>query len=233
GAAVLVTTIRALKMHGGVAKDALAGENVQAVRDGLTNLKGHVENVSQFGVPVVVAVNRFTSDSDAEVRTVLDACAEWGVSAVEADPWGGGGGGCLELADAVWDELEAGEAEFTPLYRDDAPLAEKMETVARKVYGADGVDFGPGVLAELGRLEDLGMGRFPVCMAKTQYSFSDDPSLMGRPKDFRVTVGNVWPSAGAGFVVAQTGSIMIMPGLAARPAAEGMDLVDGEIVGLS
>jgi formate--tetrahydrofolate ligase len=232
-AAVIVTTIRALKMHGGVGKDALADENVEAVRAGTANLGGHVDNVSQFGVPPVVAVNRFVSDTEAEVQVVLDACAEWGVRAVEADPWGGGGRGCLDLADAVWEILEEGEASFEPLYPDAMPLAEKIETVAEKVYGADGVDFGSGVKAELGRLEELGLGELPVCIAKTQYSFSDDASLLGRPEGFRIQVKDVWPSAGAGFVVAQTGNILIMPGLSARPAAEGMDIVDGDIVGLS
>jgi len=231
--AVVVTTIRALKMNGGLAKDELTTEDVDALRRGLPNLKGHVDNVAQFGVPPVVAVNRFTSDSDAEVSTVMDACREWGVKVVEADPWGGGGEGCLDLADAVWEVLEEGEADFSPLYPDDLSLAEKMETVATRVYGAAGVEFEPAARKELDRLEEIGLGSLPVCMAKTQYSFSHDASKRGRPTGFTVTVRDVWPSAGAGFVVAQTGSILIMPGLAARPAAVGMDIVDGRVEGLS
>jgi formate--tetrahydrofolate ligase len=232
GAAVVVATVRALKMNGGVAKDALGREDVEAVRRGFVNLEAHVANVRKFGVPPVVALNRFTSDSDAEVQVVLDGCRALGAVAVEADPWGGGGEGCLELADAVWDVLEGGEADYRPLYATDLPIAEKIETVAKEIYGAEGVDIQPPAAKQIARLEEIGLGDVPVCIAKTQYSFSDNPALLGRPTGFRITVREVAPSAGAGFVVAKTGDIMTMPGLAARPAAANMGVVDGQGVGL-
>ena len=232
-AAVIVATIRALKMHGGVAKDALATEDVPALERGMENLFGHVENVGRFGVPAIVAINRFATDSPAEVQTLLDGCAARGIKAVEANPHGGGGEGCLDLADAVWDTAQSGEANFQPLYGDDLPLTEKIETVATSIYGADGVDFLPGVEAELATLESYGLDKAPVCIAKTQYSFSDDPTRLGRPSGFRVTVRGVTPSAGAGFVVVKTGDIMTMPGLAAKPAALAMSInEDGVISGL-
>jgi formate--tetrahydrofolate ligase len=232
GAAVVVATVRALKMNGGVAKDALGPEDVDAVRRGFANLRAHVENVRKFGVPPVVALNRFTSDSDAEVAVVLDGCRELGVTAVEADPWGGGGAGCLELADAVWDVLESGEADYRPLYDVEAPLVDKIETVAREIYGADGVDLSPTAAKQVHQLESIGLRDVPVCIAKTQYSFSDDAKLLGRPTGFRITVREVTPSAGAGFVVVKTGDIMTMPGLAARPAAANMGVVGGKVTGL-
>ena len=233
-AAVVVATIRALKMHGGVARDDLTTENVDALKAGAVNLRAHVGNVRKFGVPPVVAVNRFASDTDAEVEALLEACASWGVAAVEADPHGQTGTGCLELADLVSEVVESGEADYRPLYPDDMGLREKIGVVAAEIYGADGVDF----LAEAGRaidrLEALGMRDVPVCIAKTQYSFSDNPALLARPTGFKITVRDVTPSAGAGFVVAKTGNIMTMPGLAARPAAVGMKISeDGEIVGLA
>ena len=232
--AVVVATVRALKMHGGVPKTDLTTENVDAVKRGVVNLLGHVENVRKFGVPALVALNRFTSDTDAEVQVVLDACKEIGVTAVEADPWGGGGEGCLDLADAVWDAVQADEADFQPLYPNDLGLAEKIETVAKEIYGAEGVDFAPAAAKEITKLEEVGLRTSPVCIAKTQYSFSDDPTKLGRPRGFRIGVREVTASAGAGFVVAKTGSIMTMPGLAATPAAEGMSLSDeGEIRGLA
>lgn len=232
GAAVIVATVRALKMNGGVAKSDLAAENVEAVRTGFANLAGHIENVAKFGVPAVVAINRFATDTDAEVQVLIDGCAQMGTRAVVADPWGGGGEGCLDLADAVWDVLEAGEADFHPLYPDEMGLAEKIETVATEIYGAAGVDFDPKAAATLEMLEGAGLREAPVCIAKTQYSFSDDASLLGRPRGFRINVREVTPSAGAGFVVAKTGSIMTMPGLGAEPSAMGVDLVDGAVTGL-
>jgi formate--tetrahydrofolate ligase len=233
-AVVVVATIRALKMHGGVAKDALASENVAALRAGSVNLKAHVENVRKFGVPTIVAVNRFASDSDAEVAALLEACAEWGVAAVEADPHSTTGTGCLDLADAVSDLLDSGEADFRPLYESDLGLREKIETIATEIYGADGVDFVGQADSAIDRLESIGLRDVPVCIAKTQYSFSDNPALLGRPSGFRISVRDVTPSAGAGFVVAKTGEIMTMPGLAARPAAAGMSITEGgEIVGLA
>ena len=232
GAAVVVATVRALKMHGGVSRSELDTEDVEAVRRGIVNLQGHVDNVRKFGVPPVVALNRFTSDTDAEVAAVLETCAAWGVRAVEADPWGGGGSGCLDLADAVWEVLEEGKADYRPLYPDEMGLVEKIETVAREIYGADGVDVDPRAAKEIDALEKAGLRTAPVCIAKTQYSFSDDPSLLGRPSGFRITVREVVPSAGAGFVVVKTGDVMTMPGLGAEPAAMRMSVEDGKAVGL-
>ena len=232
-AAVVVATVRALKMHGGVPRSELQTEDVDALRDGMENLRGHVLSVQKHGVPVVVAVNRFTADTDAEVATVLEAARSWGVEAVEADPWGQGGPGCLELADAVVELAESGEADFEPLYGLEGGLAEKIETIAREVYGADGVDFESSARDQIEQLESVGLREVPICMAKTQYSFSDDPTKLGRPTGFRITVREVTPSAGAGFVVAKTGAVMTMPGLAATPAAEGMRVdADGSIHGL-
>ena len=233
-AVVVVATIRALKMHGGVAKDALQSENVKALRTGAVNLQAHVANVRKFGVPPVVAINRFASDSDAEVAALRAMCEEWGVPVVEADPHGQTGTGCLELADAVTAIVEAGEADYRPLYPNDMGLREKIGVIASEIYGADGVDFLGEASTAIDRLESIGMRDVPVCVAKTQYSFSDNPTLLGRPSGFKVTVREVTPSAGAGFVVAKTLNIMTMPGLAARPAAAGMSIKDnGEIVGLA
>ena len=230
-AVAIVATIRALKMNGGASKDSLATEDLDALERGMENLYGHVENVAKFGVPAVVALNRFASDTPAEVAAVLDGCSARGIHAVEADPHGGGGAGCVDLADAVWDIANSGEAAFRPLYPDGMPLKEKIETVATEIYGASGVDFQRGVTAELERLESFGLANAPVCIAKTQYSFSDDPALLGRPRGFRITVREVTPSAGAGFVVVKTGSIMTMPGLAAKPAALGMTIDDDGVIG--
>jgi formate--tetrahydrofolate ligase len=231
--AVVVATVRALKMHGGVAKSDLGKENVDALKRGLENLQGHVENIRKHGVPPVVALNRFSADTDAEVRAVLEAAGIWGVPAVEADPWGAGGEGCLELADAVVAIADEGKADFKPLYPSDMGLAEKMETIAREIYGADGVDFQGTAEKDIAQLESIGLREVPICMAKTQYSFSDDPTKLGRPRGFRITVREVTPSAGAGFVVAKTGEIMTMPGLGASPAAERMRVdEDGTIHGL-
>jgi formate--tetrahydrofolate ligase len=231
-AAVIVATIRALKMHGGVALADLKAQNPRAVKAGFENLRGHIENVSKFGVPPIVAVNRFATDSEAEINEVLRGCEEMGVRAVMADPWGHGGQGCLDLADVVWDVLGEEKADFQPLYEDDIGLTAKIETVAREIYGADGVDLDPKAVKAIAALEAAGLAEVPVCIAKTQYSFSDNPALLGRPKDFRVTVREVTPSAGAGFVVAKTGSIMTMPGLGAVPSAMKVDVNDGVVTGL-
>jgi formate--tetrahydrofolate ligase len=231
--AVVVATIRALKMHGGVPLAELAGENLPALRAGFANLARHVENVRKFGVPPVVAINRFASDTGAEVEALRKLCRDAGVPVALTDVHARGGEGALELADLVMDVLEGGEADFHPLYSLDLPLEEKMETVAREIYGAAGVDFTPSARKEIQALEGMGLREVPVCMAKTQYSFSDDPSLRGSPSGFRVTVRQVTPSAGAGFVVAHTGDILTMPGLGKRPAAEGMSVgEDGTITGL-
>ncbi len=233
-AVVVVATIRALKMHGGVARSDLTVENVEALEAGTVDLQAHVENVHKFGVPPVVAINRFASDSDAEVAALRAACEEWGVRVVEADPHGQTGAGCLELADVVSELVESGAAAYRPLYPDDLGLREKIAVIATEIYGADGVDFLDEASIAIDRLESIGMREMPVCVAKTQYSFSDNPALLARPSSFKVTVREVTPSAGAGFVVAKTVNIMTMPGLAERPAAAGMSVKDdGEIVGLA
>lgn len=233
-AAVVVGTIRALKMHGGVPKTELDKENVAALERGMENIIAHVENVKKFRVPPVVALNRFITDTDAEIETFVRTIESLGVPVAVADPWGKGGEGVLDLADAVLDTIAKGEADFRPLYELDQPLTAKIETIAREIYGADGVDYLPAAKRELDRLEQLGLGNLPICMAKTQYSFSDDPTRLGRPRGFRITVREVRPSAGAGFVVVQTGDIMTMPGLPESPAAERMSIEpDGTIVGLA
>jgi formate--tetrahydrofolate ligase len=231
--AIVVATIRALKLHGGVALANVASENVDAVRAGIANLAKHVENVRRFGVPPVVALNRFSSDTPAEMAAVMDACQAMQAPAAVSDGHARGGEGTIELAELVMRVAERGEADFRPLYALEQPLTAKIETVARDIYGADGVNFTPQSLKEIERLERIGLRDVPVCMAKTQYSFSDDPSLRGRPTGFRITVRSVTPSAGAGFVVAHTGDIMTMPGLPKKPAAEAMTLAeDGTISGL-
>ena len=233
-AVVLVATVRALKMHGGVKKDQLAMEDVAALKRGLPNLVGHVENLRKFGVPAIVAVNRFATDTAAEVQSIIDACKEMGVQAVESDPHSRTAEGMLELADAVTDLLAAGGANYKPLYPLDMTLREKIEMIAGEIYGSEGVEFLIDAEKSIERLEGIGMGDSPVCMAKTQYSFSDNPDLLGRPSGFHITVRDVIPAAGAGFVVAKTGDIMTMPGLSARPAATGMSVkASGEIVGLA
>lgn len=233
GAAVVVCTVRAAKYNAGVGRDDLSTEDVAAVRRGAVNVLAHAQNTAKFGVPVVVAVNRFATDTDAEVAELMSACEEAGITAIDTDPWGGGGSGCLDLADAVWEALESGEADFRPLYADDLGLVEKVETIAREIYGADGVDFDAKALKSVDRLEKMGMREMPVCIAKTQYSFSDDPSLLGRASGFRLSVRDVVPSAGAGFSVVLTGNVMTMPGLGAVPAATKMRIdEEGRAVGL-
>jgi formate--tetrahydrofolate ligase len=231
--AVVVATIRALKMHGGVAHADLGTENVDAVRTGSTNLAKHVENVRKFGVPPVVAINKFASDTQAEVDALLEACSKMGVPVAVADVHGQGGGGATDLGELTLKIAGEGTADFKPIYPLGIGIREKVSTIATEIYGAAGVDFTPRAGKEIDRLENIGLGEVPICMAKTQYSFSDDPSLRGRPSGFRITVRSVTPSAGAGFVVAHTGDIMTMPGLPKVPAAEGMSLAaDGTITGL-
>jgi formate--tetrahydrofolate ligase len=232
-AAVVVSTIRSLKMNGGVPKTELEGENVEAVRRGIPNLEKHIDIVRRFGVPPIVALNRFHSDTEAELAAVEQACGELGVTVARSEGHARGGEGTLDLADAVLAELEKGDGNFAPLYPSEMPLAEKIETVAREVYGADGVDFQGPARKSIEKLESIGLRELPVCIAKTQYSLSDDPALLGRPEGFRITVRNVNPSAGAGFVVALTGDVLTMPGLPKRPAAAGMSVdSDGRVVGL-
>ena len=233
-AAVLVATVRALKHHGGVSKEHLGEENLPALKKGLPNLLHHLENLTKrYGLPVVVAINRFPQDTEAELALIREECAKLGASVALSEVWAKGSEGGVELAEAVLNAIDEKENRFAPLYGDDLSLKEKVETVACQVYGADGGDFTPAAAKELSRLEALGFGRFPVCMAKTQYSFSDDPAKLGWPKGFRITVRGAKVSAGAGFVVVLTGDIMTMPGLPKVPAAQSIDVDDsGKIIGL-
>ncbi len=232
-AAVVVATIRALKMHGGVAKDALGTPDVAALKRGMANLEAHVRNVQQFGVPVVVAVNRFLSDSQEEIDTVLEACGSWGARSALSDVWARGGEGGEAVAREILALLDAGGSAFAPIYDTALPIRQKIEAVATRIYGAEGVDFLPAATRAIAQCEAMGLADTPVCIAKTQYSFSDNPSLLGRPSGFRITIRDVSPSAGAGFVVALAGDIMTMPGLAKTPSAEAIRVLpDGTIEGL-
>jgi formate--tetrahydrofolate ligase len=232
-AAVLVATVRALKLNGGAPKKDLQREDIGALERGLPNLERHIENVRQFGVPVVVGVNRFTSDSDRELEMVADCAAAAGARVALNEVWEKGGEGGIELARAVMTMLEANDSSFAPIYSATAPIREKIDTIVRKVYGGDGADYAPKAERSIQYLESIGLGETPVCMAKTQYSLTDDASRLGRPRGFRITVNEVYPAAGAGFVVAQAGDIMTMPGLPKEPAAERMAIrPDGSIVGL-
>ena len=233
GAVVIVATVRALKHHGGAAKDALANEDLEALEKGLPNLLKHIENITvKFGLPAVVAINRFPTDTEAELELVRRKCVELGVNVALSEVWAKGGEGGLELAEEVL-RLTEKPGSFRMMYTDEQPLREKIEAVVREIYGGDGVDILPAAARELEKLEKLGYGRLPVCMAKTQYSLSDNPALTGWPKGFRVTVKNVRLSAGAGFVVVLTGDIMTMPGLPRVPAAEAIDVdASGRITGL-
>ncbi|WP_300522868.1 formate--tetrahydrofolate ligase [Aminiphilus sp.] len=231
-AVVLVTTVRALKLHGGVPKDVLREENLPALERGIENLEAHLDNLNQFGVPVVVALNRFITDTDAELALVRRAAEGRGARIALSEVWEKGGEGGLELAREVLAAIDRGET-YRPLYDSELPLREKILRVATSVYGADGVDFTPGAAKTLEELETRGYGTLPVCMAKTQMSLSDDAELKGRPRGFRVTVREVRLSAGAGFVVPICGAIMTMPGLPKRPAAENIDIdAEGNITGL-
>lgn len=232
-AAVLVATVRALKMHGGVSKSDLGREDLNALRKGFANLEKQIENIGKFGVPVVVAINRFPTDTDAELELVAKRCEELGVPAALSDVWAKGGEGGIELAQKVLVVLEKGKADFKFLYEDEMGLKDKIAAIAREIYGAEGVDFTSEAEKQIDLYTGLGYGKMPVCMAKTQYSLSDNPGLLGRPKGFRITVREVRISAGAGFVVAITGSIMTMPGLPKKPAAVNMDIDSkGKITGL-
>ena len=232
-AAVLVATTRALKMHGGVPADELRQENVAALERGCANLRQHLDNLRLFGVPVVVALNRFTGDSPAEIEAVRGHCADGGAPMALSEGWGKGGEGMLELGRLLLETIAHHPADFKLLYEDQRPLLEKITTVATRIYRADGVEAGPGIKRELARLEDLGFGNLPVCMAKTQNSFSADPLLKGAPRGFTVPVREVRLAAGAGFVVVLTGDIMTMPGLPRHPAAEQIDIDEyGRVVGL-
>lgn len=232
-AVVLVATVRALKLNGGMDKKSLATEDLEALGRGVVNLEQHLENLQKFGVPVVVALNRFPTDTDAELDLVRERCAQLGAPMALSDVFARGGEGGEELARAVV-ELCGQESSFAPLYDPADDLLTKLGTVAREIYRADGVDLAPAARAQLADLEAQGHGHLPVCMAKTQYSFSDDPTLLGAPRGFRITVRELVVNAGAGFVVALTGDILRMPGLPRVPAAVGMDIAeDGTITGLS
>ena len=232
-AAVVVATVRALKMHGGKKKDQLGTPDVAAVQRGVENLTRHVRNVKKFGVPCVVALNRFITDADEEIEAVRSACAAEGVDSVRCEVWEKGGEGGREVAQAVLDLLDQGKAAFKPLYDERRPIAEKIETIAKEIYGAGQVAYAPPAVRALELLPKLGLGETPVCMAKTQYSFSDDPTKLGAPSGYTLQVRDILPSAGAGFVVALAGDIMTMPGLSKSPAAERIRLhPDGTIEGL-
>ena len=232
-AVVLVATIRALKYNGGVPKADLAKEDLESLKRGIVNLEKHIENLQKFGVPVVVTLNSFVTDTKEEIAFVENFCKERNCEFALSEVWEKGGEGGIELAKKVLDTLEHKEAHFKPLYEDEMSLMDKIKTIATEVYGADDVTYSKAALKELKHIEEMGMGNFPVCMAKTQYSLSDDASKLGRPTGFTVNVREVYVSAGAGFVVAITGSIMTMPGLPKVPAANNIDVTnDGVITGL-
>ena len=232
-AVVLVATIRALKYNGGVPKAELSAENVEALEKGIVNLEKHIENLQKYKVPVVVTLNSFVTDSEAEIAFVKQFCEERGCEFAISEVWEKGGEGGIALAEKVLKTLEEKESHFAPLYPSELPLTEKIETVAKEIYGASGVNYTAAVKKQLAKLTELGFGDLPVCMAKTQYSLSDDPALLGRPKDFDITVREAYVSAGAGFVVVLTGAVMTMPGLPKQPAAFGIDVDEsGKITGL-
>lgn len=232
-AVVLVATVRALKYNGGVPKAELGAENLEALKKGIVNLEKHIENLQKYGVPVVVTLNSFLTDTKAETDYIEEFCRARGCEFALSEVWAKGGEGGIALAGKVLATLEEKESHFAPLYADSLSLKEKIETVAKKIYGADGVTYSPAATKELARIENLGMKDFPVCMAKTQYSLSDDQTKLGRPNGFKVNVREVYVSAGAGFVVVVTGAIMTMPGLPKVPAANSIDVDEnGTITGL-
>lgn len=232
-AVVLVATIRALKYNGGVPKEELSIENLKALQDGIVNLEKHIENLHKYGVPVVVALNAFVSDTQAEISFVKKFCEDRNCEFALARVWEQGGEGGQMLAEKVLDTLQNKKSHFKPLYADEMPLTEKIETVASQIYGAGSVSYAPTAKKQLERLEKMGFGKLPVCMAKTQYSLSDNPLLLGRPVGFEMRVREVYVSAGAGFVVVLTGDVMTMPGLPKKPAAYQIDLGEnGKITGL-
>jgi len=232
-AAVVVATVRALKMHGGVSKAALGTPDLAALSRGMANLEAHVRNLLKFGLPVIVALNRFVSDTREELDAVLSAAKGWGVRAALSDVWATGGEGGEAVAKEILAALAEGKAKFTPFYDAALPIKQKIETIATGIYGASGVDYSPLADRAIAQCEAMGLGGTPVCIAKTQYSFSDDPAKLGRPTGFRIAIRDVYPSAGAGFVVALAGDIMTMPGLSKTPAAEAIRVhSDGRIEGL-
>ena len=232
-AVVIVATVRALKMHGGVTKGGLGDENVQAVKDGCVNLARHIENVRSYGVPVVVAINQFSADTPAEIAAVRDAVDSYGVKAIDASHWANGGNGTMELAEEVARLADSGESNFSPLYPDEMPIMEKIETIATKLYRADGISVDQKTRNQIKHLQENGFGNLPVCIAKTQYSFSTDPNKKGAPTGHTIPVREVRLSAGAGFIVAVCGDIMTMPGLPRTPAANRIFInEEGNVEGL-
>ena len=232
-AIVLVATVRALKYNGGVPKLELKEENLEALKKGIVNLEKHIENMQKYGVPVIVTLNSFVTDTEAEHDFVKKFCEDKGCEFALSEVWEKGGEGGIALGEKVLDTLENKESRFASLYPDEMEIKEKIETIAKEIYGAKDVAYGPGVLKSLKKIEDMGFGNLPVCMAKTQYSLSDDQTKLGRPEGFELTVREIYVSAGAGFVVALTGSIMTMPGLPKKPAADSIDVnEDGMITGL-
>ena len=232
-AVVIVATVRALKMNGGVAKDQLGPEDLEALAQGVVNLEKHLENMAKFGVPAVVAINRFPTDTEAELNLVRERCQELGAEVALSEVFTRGGEGGIELAETILSVLERKESKFNVLYELDLSIEEKIEKIAKEIYGADGVNFDKVAQASMKKYVEMGYGNLPICMAKTQYSLTDDATRLGRPTDFTITVRELRLSAGAGFLVAVTGAIMTMPGLPKRPAAMRMDIdADGIITGL-
>ena len=232
-AVVLVATVRALKYNGGVPKDQLSAENPEALERGIVNLEKHIENLQKFGVPVVVTLNSFISDTEAEYAYIRKFCEDRGCEFALSEVWAKGGEGGIALAEKIMDTLENKPTQYHVLYPDEMSLKDKINTIAREIYGADGASFAPAAAKALKRIEDMGFGNLPVCMAKTQYSLSDDQTKLGRPSGFTINVRDAYVSAGAGFVVALTGSIMTMPGLPKKPAADSIDVDgNGKITGL-
>ena len=232
-AVVLVATVRALKYNGGMPKDQLSAENLEALEKGIVNLEKHIENLQKFGVPVVVTLNSFISDTEAEYAYIKKFCEDRGCEFALSEVWAKGGEGGIALAEKVMETLENKPTQYHVLYPDEMSLKDKINTIAREIYGADGASFAPAAAKALKRIEDMGFGNLPVCMAKTQYSLSDDQTKLGRPAGFTINVRDAYVSAGAGFVVALTGSIMTMPGLPKKPAADSIDVDEnGKITGL-
>ena len=229
-AAVIVATVRALKMHGGVPKTELKTPNVEAVKKGLVNLEKHIENVKKFGVPCVVAINIFAQDTAEELEAVREHCAKHGVNVALSDVFAKGGEGGIDLAKEVIALADSGESKFAPIYPLEMSLKGKIETIAKEIYGADGVNYTKEADKALKEFGELGYGNLPICMAKTQYSFSDDPALLGRPSGFKITIRNCRIAAGAGFIVVLTGDVMTMPGLPKVPAAEKIDVTDDGVI---
>ena len=232
-AVVIVATVRALKYNGGVAKADLGPENVEALKKGIVNLGKHIENIGKFGVPVIVAINRFLTDTDAELKTIEDYCKSLGAEFALAEVFAKGGEGGVELAKKLVETIETKESNYAPIYDEKLPIKEKIEIITKEIYGGDGVIFTPAAEKQIATLEAAGYGQLPVCMAKTQYSLSDNEKLLGRPEGFKITIREVKAYAGAGFVTALSGNIMTMPGLPKSPAAERIDIAEnGTITGL-